>query len=471
MLDNRIIGNDIKFDLYDFQKECQMWGAEVLQSHTCLLICDDQGLGKSIEALAVAQVLPDVKRILVICPTFATDEWARIIEQGTDYSYCIVDDERDLKNRVFITIIGYDRYRISNEVIDKSKFDLAIIDEFQFIKNKDAKQTQAVVSHRFKYVIMVSGTPIMNQPAEFWSSLNYCFPKQFGTYEDFFNRYTKTAIRSFWIHTRTGRHFRKMVRIPVGVKNIGELKSRLNNIMIRRLKKDVFKELPDKVRQQYSIKLGVRQKAIYDSAKSGLLRLIRGRQINLNDARARFGHLRQLCCAAVDDRGIISSKMDLMKQILRPIIENGNKVFIATPYIKMAEYAAREFQQYGSVCVTSKTDAEHIALARKRFQEERSPMVYVGTIGKHQGAITLTAASYVVFFGKDLVPNRNLQVEDRLHRIGQKSSVTVINLVAKDTVDERIEELLANKNEWVGSVMNIRGVTRLRISDIKRLIS
>lgn len=462
------MGRALTCILYPFQEEGVERAIQSLINHNCCLLFDEQGLGKTVECLASIAQIPKVKRVLVICPTFAVTEWCRIIDENTSMSYCAIDDYNDLRNRCFINVIGYDRYRIIGDRFPRHRYEVVVCDESQFLGNPTSQQTQIVRAHRYPYVMMTTGTPMMNRPSELWPMLDYCKPGEFGTYEEFCNRYTEYENLRVWIRPRGRPGFQKFIKKAIGTKNKKELRKRLKKYMIRRLKKNVLKDLPEKIHQNIDVELTGKQKLVYEKVRRNLLKKINGKKIDRVSALSKFNLLRQLSCAYKSGDRIYSSKFDAVKEVVRGIVESGNKVFVTTPYIAVAQWLSEELSEFGSVCVSSKT--KDCTEAREQFQNNEDTKVYVGTIRKHQGAITLTAANYVIFVGKDLVSKRNEQVEDRCHRIGQKKVVNVINVLAKDTIDERIEEILEVKDRMFNDLFTNGDTSVLSLNMIKKLI-
>ncbi len=446
--------------LYGFQRRgCKTGLKHLLSSDNAFLLCDEQGLGKTIQAIGMAIALKRRKlidRVLVVAPLSAVDEWVRMIENYTKQSYVAVKDNAGIDSRAFFTIMGYDRFRILHERIPIERFGLLICDEFHNIKSPQAKRTQAITSYRLPYVLFLSGTPILNRTSELWTALNYIDPDNFGSYKDFFYRYTIVRKIRIWVK-RKGRRpgYEYYIDKPIGAKNVEELREILKIYMLRRLKRKVYKELPEKIYQTLSAPLRPKQRRIYDKLKKELIVKIRDRKITIKGALSMFTRLRQVCCSLSTLGEDGSSKIDMLEGFAKDNLYGEHKFVILTPFVSVAEEIAERLAEYSPVCVTGKT--KNVTTLRNRFQEDKNCRVYTGTIAKNKEAITLTAADFFIFIGKSLVQKINEQAEDRVHRIGQKKAVNVVSIVSPDTIDERIEEILQQKRKIFAEVVEEAG--------------
>ena len=464
-------------ELYDFQKTASNFVTEkfLIGDNKAVYIADEQGLGKTIETITVALRLKfKINRVLVICPFNAKYEWARMINDYTDKSYAIIENISCRNIRAFFTVISYDMYRILKDkgIFDETKFDLLVCDEAHNIKSKDAKRTQAVLEDGFEYKIFLSGTPILNRVAELWTVLHLINPELYNNENKFLKKFCKfKTIRI--VRWYGGR--RKYIFIPkwYGSKNVPLLRYRLKDIMIRRLKSDVYKELPPKIYQTLSTHLYPKQQKFYDDNIKALRTGIDDGVITKESAASKFHKLRKVCSTLAHfGKQDNSAKLDLMQEQIENLLYGDNKIFIVCYYKHTLRCAYERIKKMKIKCLCTEIDNDMQKMVYK-FQNDKKYKIFFGTIGKVKESITLTAANYMIRLEKVLVQKYNEQVEDRLHRIGQHNSVTIIDIIVKDSIEERINnEILLPKKELFDRVIEGRKTrsVNLDLKTIRRMI-
>lgn len=459
----------LKVKLFPFQAKGVLRGCrKLMESPHAFLLCDEQGLGKSVQAIAMAlrlRKLGLVKHVLIVTPLSAVYDWLKMLENFTRMSYTFVGSN-DIRFRTFFTVMGYDRFRILEDRLVRGKFELLVCDEFHNIKNPNTKRTKALVDFRHTFALMMSGTPILNSTQELWTILNYCDPKSWPSYMGFQHRYC--VLDRIRIRTRYGARY---IWKPVGPKNVALLRKKLKPLMLRRLKSHVMPELPSKIYQTIGVSLSARQMRVYKKLRDELKAEIEGKEIKVTTALAKFTRLRQICCGlgTLSDKVEDSVKIDTVCGFVRDNLYGRHKFVIVAPFIRIAQEISSRLEEYNNVCVTSRTKEQDAAQSTEQFQTDRKCKLFIGTIRKNKEGKTLTAADTIIFVGKDLVGKINEQMEDRLHRIGQSKSVTVVSIMCEDTVDERIEEMLLAKEREFQQV--IEGREKLSLFGIKQLLS
>lgn len=231
----------------------------------------------------------------------------------------------------------------------------------------------------------------------------------------------------------------------VGYKNLKELQMKLDSVMLRRKKEDVL-DLPPKIRQTEYVEMTAKQKQIYNE-------VLRGVRENLADIKLSPNPLAQLVRLrqATSHTGIISdtvqesAKFDRMKEIIEELVESNQKAIVFSNWTEVTDRALKELQDYNPAYITG--DVKDRQAQVEKFQNDDSCKVIIGTISAMGTGLTLTAASTVIFLDKPWNPANTVQAEDRAHRIGTTGTVNVITLVCKDTIDERIEEIIYEKSE------------------------
>jgi len=434
----------------------QRYGADTIvkalsQPPHAFILADEQGTGKTHTTLAAIKSMGDkVGQVLIVCPASGREEWERIIQHYTTSSYTVVIGRDCLRTRVKYLITSYNAFwRYQDDITQMS---MVVLDEFHRMKNPGAKRTQAILEMDVKYKLLVSGTPLLNRPAELWTGLHFMLPDEYPSYSSFVRRYChmiKVPVRA----KNSRRTFN--IEVPKGSKNEAELRGIIKPKMIRRLRSEVLDQLPPRTTQVLYTDLGGKQKKAYEQKVKTLKDLAERAYADmgaLSVARLKaFGELRMLC--QMDRETGSSSKLDLMEEVLQDIVAGGHKAFVITPFVAVAEEIHQRLKWASSVLVTGQTDQEAATKRRRSFQAGKQ-QVYVGTIHKNMESLTLTEASFCIFVGKDLVPAVNKQVADRIYRIGQEKPVTVIELLTRETVETRIEEMLMRKNRVFDMIVN-----------------
>ena len=460
-------------ELYPFQKKGVAAALSALKRpERSFIYSDEMGLGKTLQALRVAEAL-DIKKCLIVAPNAAKEEWVRMIKEFTDKSCVVVNSKDGLLGRSFFYVMGYDRLRLMTDDIVRLAPDLLIVDECHMVKQKDALRTQALMSLTPRYKLFLSGTLITKHRDDLWTILNAIDPGNFPTYNDFIKKYCtikKQRVR----YRKYGRWMVRFINKVTGGKNTKELVEKIRPYIIRRTKAQVLPELPPKVYQKLYVDLSREQQKAYNSLSNELRTEIDGQTISARNAMAKFTRLRQICQTTAEvGENDKSSKLDLAVELVQEICdpENNNKALVFTPFVATAKCLCKRLKGFAPAFVVGSISDSDMGREKERFQTDKKCRVYVGTIAKNMQSINLQQATHVIFVGKSLVPAFNVQAEDRAHRIGQKNTVVVIHLLTRDTVEERIEEILQDKIEDFNDLFGEKGETfNEDLKNIRRLL-
>jgi len=332
---------------------------------------------------------------------------------------------------------------------------MIVIDESTTIKNPKAIRTKNALklSTLAKYRRILTGSPVTRDPIDLFSQCEFLDPAILGhaSYYSFKNRYTVQ------VKTNVGTHvFNKVV----GYKNLGELSGLLNAHSYRVLKEDCL-DLPEKIYTKRQVDLTPEQKKAYKEMKEYALTLFEdGSVLTASTVMTQLLRLHQISCGhlimedgetKIFKNNRITELMDILEEVDgKAIIWANYRQDIRTIYNNIA-------QKYGPDTVATyygdTPDGERQDIVQ-RFQDSKSPLRYF--VGNQQTAgygLTLTAASTVVYYSNNYDLEKRIQSEDRAHRIGQKSNVTYIDLIAEKTVDERIVKALRNKINIASTVL------------------
>ena len=330
---------------------------------------------------------------------------------------------------------------------------LMAIDESTTIKNPKALRTKNIVeiSDMAKYRRILTGSPVTKNPLDLFSQCFFLDPEHLGhgSYYSFRVRYAimKTAFIS-------GRS----VQLVAGFRNLPELSEKLQPFSYRVLKEDCL-DLPGKIYMKRTVDLTSEQKKVYKQMKEEALAELHGKQITTMTALTQLMRLQQITCGhfVADDGTTQNIKSNRLGELMDILEEVEGKAIIWAHWQRDIQNIVKEIKKVhgpGSVVdYYGLTTQENREKYRKRFQEDDKCRFLVGTPQTGGYGITLTAANTVIYYSNGYDLEKRLQSEDRAHRIGQKKSVTYIDLIAEDTVDKKIQDSLRKKINIASEVL------------------
>jgi SWI/SNF-related matrix-associated actin-dependent regulator 1 of chromatin subfamily A len=442
----------LKHPLYPFQAE----GVGFIEDRGGrVLIGDEMGLGKTVQALAWLQhkgnpALPAV----VVCPASLKGNWKRECKEWTTLTPCVLSGRNYSHTPLGgwdVCIINYDILSNWKDWMDHVAIKTVILDECHFIKNMKAQRTKATKAFckGKKHVIALSGTPIINRPVEFFNTLNILAPSQFNKYWDYAQRYCDAK------HTGYGWDLS-------GASNVEELHQRLDrNIMIRRLKADVLKDLPEKTRTTIPLELDSYGQSTYNAALHEAFGVWDNEKPDPLKDITMIGQLRQ---------ATITAKMDLCCEWIDNFLETGRKLVVFDIHHKTTDKLAERYKGIQYVTLDGRTDPRLRIRAVEQFQNDSNVKLLIGNIQVAGIGHTLTAAQDAVFLEFPWTPGELAQAEDRIHRIGQKGAANIYYLVAQGTLEEDIIELIEEKRKVVGEVLDGNAIIDESLNLQKELI-
>ena len=443
-------------------REYQVHGFKWLKSMKKLgngaILADEMGLGKTLQAISFlcSEIEENPKsKTLIITPTSLVYNWGAEFDKFTNIKYSMAIGDKKLRipiledfktNDINILITTYGTLKNDLKLYDDMILNHLIIDEAQNIKNSKAISTKTVKSIKADVRFALTGTPVENSVKEIWSLFDFIMPGYFKREVDFNSRYNKNLNEDKEV--------------------LDELSKLTRPFILRRYKKDVIKELPDKIIKDIIIPLDSQNKKAYGVFSRNIQNIIEnGESIDNNftknnrlDILAYITKLRQLCLdpsTVIDNYKGNSTKIDILIDILSEKIEEGHKLLV--------------FSQFTSVLknISTRLDIENIrysyldgslsAKAREcavtKLKEGESDVFLISTKAGGTG-LNLTEADIVIHFDPWWNPAVEDQATDRAHRIGQKNAVEVIRLIAKDTVEEKIIELQDRKRDMINNILN-----------------
>ena len=403
------------------------------------MIADQMGTGKTCQSLAYLALHPEMRPAVIVCPAslklnwqreaemwLETDDVVEVIKNGKPYS---------LTGDIGLIIINYDVLKKWLPELQRCKPQVLIYDESHYIKSPKSARSKAAaqLAKSVPHKILLTGTPVLNRPAELWHQLQIIDSK------------TYTQSKFFQWHKRYAGarqlHFGQKTVLDIsGATNLGELAASLRGIMIRRTKADVLPDLPTKRRQIIFVSIDNRRE--YDRAEKDFMAWVAEQKGQA--AADRASNVEQLSIVEALRQIAIQGKMKQAIAWISDFLETGEKLVVFATHRATVDALMQEFSKVavrldGGMC------AEEKQISVDRFQSDSEIRLFIGNIQAAGVGITLAEASNVLFVELGWTPALMEQAEDRTHRIGQKNAVNIYFMIAENTIDEKIVNLLEAK--------------------------
>eukprot|EP00050_Salpingoeca_kvevrii_P021508 m.111733 g.111733 ORF g.111733 m.111733 type:complete len:511 (+) comp9378_c0_seq1:455-1987(+) len=412
-----------------------------------ILLGDEMGLGKTIQALAIALHYQSEWPLLVVCPSSLRLTWAAEIEKwlGLDSDNVQVLLTSRNKPSALVCVASYDIITRLNETLQTSNFRVIVCDESHYLKSPSAKRTQTLVPllQAAKRAILLTGTPALSRPIELYSQLHALRPDLFKQRLEFALRYCNAK------QTHFGWDFN-------GSSNLPELNLLLTQtVLIRRLKKDVLKDMPPKIRQQIFVEPAAAARKQLRAVIQAQAALDAQLKRATGQARQRLEQDRRtLMMKAYTETG--RAKLKSCLEYVDHLLDKECKFLLFAHHIEILDALATHLQQ--KKCRHIRIDGETPQALRQQlcdqFQSDDKCRAAILSITAAGVGLTLHAATCVVFVEMFWNPGQLLQAEDRAHRVGQTSTVDIKYLICRDSLDEMQWELVQKKVGIIGQSIN-----------------
>ena len=418
------------------------------------LLADDMGLGKTVQALAWLQHLRELKNLgpsLVICPASVVFNWEREAAQFTPGLKVLLltagEHRHTLRQEIpthDLIITNYALLRRDLAALQKFAFRAIILDEAQNIKNPDSMVARAAKALKAEHKLALTGTPLENRLLDLWSIMEFVHAGYLPDRSKFLELYDRGA-------SQPARAL---------------LSSRMRPVMLRRLKKQVAQDLPDRIEERLDCELTEGQRKFY------LAELQRSRQA-LSTLEAPGGQsrmhvlaaltrLRQICChpmLAGGKKTLGSGKTTALFDVLEPLYAGGHKVLVFSQFVEMLKILQAELEERGRPYFMLTGQTTQRGEVVEAFHACKEPAVFLLSLKAAGTGLNLTSASYVVLYDPWWNPAVEAQAIDRTHRIGQDRTVIAYRLVTRGTVEEKIWRLQQSKAQLAQDVLGEEGFT------------
>lgn len=440
--DSNISINGIKGELYPYQKV----GVEFLiASGGRAIISDSPGCGKSVQALAFAQI-KKFNRILIVCPASVKFAWVNEIKKWTKMSSMIIDSKtklHEIDGSIQYWVINYDILKRHFPQLSKIKFDLIIGDEAHFCKSIRSQRGKVFrqLSRNIPHIVLLSGTPLLSRPIELFSLLNILDPAQWNNYYDYARVFCAAKQTRFGLDVS-------------GISNAEELHRRIRGYFLRRTKEDVLKDLPPKNRIEVPVEIEKSIARKYEIAESNFVSYMKQYSGKQPPEIAKTLQAEKLSQLNVLRMLNAVGKIPTAEEIIESIIESDEKIIVFCSFVEPLKKLHEKYKSK-SVILTGETPVGERGNIINSFQNDDNVKIFFGGIKSAGVGITLTASSNVLFLDFPWNPADSLQAEDRAHRISQKAeSVNIYQLYADGTIDDDLRKILQKKQGIFDAVID-----------------
>lgn len=464
--------------LRDYQKDGVKWLNTIYKCDLGGILADEMGLGKSLQTITfIKQILkekPDVK-IIIVVPTSLVYNWEKEFAKfAPQLKYVTVSDTVAKRQEIFankdkynIFITSYGLIRNDKDEYEDMNFELCVVDEAQNIKNYQATMTKEIKKIKAKCKIALTGTPVENNVTELWSIFDFIMPGYLNSVVKFREKYNIKDIDE------------------KGLEVLNNLSNQIKPFILRRKKSDVVKSLPKKIENKIYIDLPDKQKMLYmkvlKDTKKEMDEMIRegGFEKSRMKILQLLMKLRQIC---IDPSVMYENytgdrvKIDELLRVVKESIENNHKILIFSSFKRVLDNVGELF---------AKNNITYYMIDGSVKSKDRMNMVekfnsddtncFLITLKSGGTGLNLTGADTVIHLDIWWNPQVENQATDRAHRIGQTKTVSVIKLVTKGTIEERIIELQDKKKilseNLIEGKNDSESLSTLSEKDIKKLLS
>ncbi|MFS0765486.1 SNF2 helicase associated domain-containing protein [Peribacillus phoenicis] len=442
-----VVPNSLVPILREYQKNGYKWMKILAQYGFGGILADDMGLGKTLQSIAyILSELPDIREkrvpVLIVCPSSLTYNWlSEFTKFAPDIQAVVVDGDKTERTKLLkeakdvdVVITSYPLLRKDIASFEKQDFHTVFFDEAQAFKNPVTQTARAAKKIKAAHRFALTGTPIENSLEELWSLFHVVFPELFMGLKEYSNLSRKQISR------------------------------RIRPFLLRRMKEDVLGELPEKIESLESVELLPDQKKLYGAYLAKLrhdtLKHLDKDTLRKNRIRILAGltRLRQICCHPalfVDGYKGSSAKYEQLMQIVEESKHSGRRVLVFSQFTKMLQIIGRDLAIKGQpfFYLDGQTPSKERVEICNRFNAGERDIFLISLKAGGTG-LNLTGADTVILYDLWWNPAVEEQAADRAHRMGQKNAVQVIKLIARGTIEEKMNELQEKKRHLIEEIID-----------------
>lgn len=469
------IPKEIHAELRAYQTEGVNWLQRLRMMYLNGILADDMGLGKTLQAIcAITQHHNRQKgsRSIIVCPTSLLYNWKEELGKfNPKLKTLVVDGIPNQRKKILAKLDEYDVIITSYTLLQKDvetycqiSFSYAILDEAQHIKNRGTRNAKSVKMIQAAHRLILTGTPIENSLDELWSLMDFLMPGFLSSYERFMEKYIRV----------TGQ---------IQAQNIEYLRKKVSPFILRRMKSDVLSDLPPVSEIVYHCQLTDVQMDLYKSyaasARNELVKLVERDGFDKVQIHvlATLTRLKQICChpaifAKEKAESNDSAKYEMLLELLQTLVASKHKTVIFSQYTKMLQIMREDFEQRGIDFSYLDGSTKNRLEIVKEFNENPNIPVFLVSLKAGGTGLNLVGADTVIHYDMWWNPAVENQATDRVHRLGQKNSVSSYKLITLNTIEEKIVEMQKRKKGLVKKVVSCddEAIAKLTWEDVLELL-
>lgn len=426
------------------------------------ILADDMGLGKTLQVISLL-LDEEGRNALIICPASLVYNWKKEIEHfaPTLKSKIIAGPAKEREEQIAsikegeIVITSYDLIKRDLRLYENIQFSIQVIDEAQYIKNAGTQAAKAVKKINAEFRLALTGTPLENRLSELWSIFDFLMPGFLYSYRKF-----KDEIEMPIMQTQDEEKMQRLTQM-------------IRPFILRRLKSDVLKDLPDKIEETVYADIKGEQEKLYE-AHVQMLRQQLSKKTDSEFKKEKFQilseltRLRQICC----DPSLLyenykgeSEKLEVCLELIRNAVEGGHKILVFSQFTSMLQIVQERLvkEEISYFTLTGSVKKEERIHLVDTFNQDNTPVFFISLKAGGTG-LNLTSADIVIHYDPWWNVAVQNQATDRAHRIGQKKVVTVYKLVAQGTIEEKIMEIQEKKQELANQILEGEGMDTIAFS-------
>ncbi len=465
---------DIKATLRCYQQEGVRWLERLRMMFLNGILADDMGLGKTLQAIvALTQYMKKKPcHALIVCPTSLLYNWKEEFAKfNPKLKVTVVDGIPSNRKKLIEQLENFDVMITSYTLLQKdiehyklTHFSYVILDEAQHIKNRGTRNAKSVKMVQAEHRLILSGTPIENSLDELWSLFDFLMPSFLGTYDRFVEKYIRVSGKE-------------------QIKNLEYLRKKVSPFILRRMKADVLDDLPPVSELVYHCQLSDVQQELYrsyaQSARDELVKLVQRDGFDRVQIHvlATLTRLKQICChpaifAKEKAESGDSAKYEMLLELLQTLVEGKHKTVIFSQYTRMLQIMREDFEARGIRFAYLDGSSKNRLEVVKQFNEDAEIPVFLVSLKAGGTGLNLVGADTVIHYDMWWNPAVESQATDRVHRMGQKNSVSAYKLITLGTIEEKIAEMQKKKKGLVKKVVSCddEAIAKLTWEDVLELL-
>jgi len=447
----------IQASLRTYQIEGVSWLERLRHMHLNGILADDMGLGKTLQAISALTQHKEEQletRSIVVCPTSLVYNWKEeFLKFNPLLKVLPVDGTPAQRKKLLEDILDYDIVITSYSLLQKDiefyktlAFGYCILDEAQHIKNRGTRNAKSVKMIQAAHRLILTGTPIENSLDELWSLFDFLMPGLLSSYDRFVEKYIRISTSP-------------------EIKPLDTLRKKVSPFILRRMKKDVLSELPPVSEIVYHCHLSEMQRSLYqsyaESAREELSQLVKKEGFDRVQIHvlATLTRLKQICChpaifAKETPESGDSAKYDMLMELLQTLMEGKHKTVIFSQYTRMLNIMRHDLQRQSIPFEYLDGSSKNRLGIVKKFNENPNIPIFLVSLKAGGAGLNLVGADTVIHYDMWWNPAVENQATDRVHRIGQKQSVSSYKLITLNTIEEKILDLQNRKKGLVKKVVS-----------------